>query len=793
MAALGWLVLAALAYLAPALSHGTKLGPYDLLDVFGLGGVSGVQPHNIVASDQIQDMIPWTDLAWTQVHAGHLPLWDPYNAMGLPLAFNFQSAVFSLPMLVAYLVPMRFAFTVVVIVKMLIAGSGAYVLGRVLGLGQVPAVLAGTVFELSGAFTGWLGWPQAGVFCWAGWLLAGALLIWRGDHRVRDVALTAVALAFAVYGGHPESVAITLATVAVVVVVMVVVTVARRRRLDGVWQPLAALAVAGLAGAALAAPLLLPGGQVLSRSVHSKPFGGYRGLAPSAGVNLLFSGYHGFPIAGSQYFGVSNYYETAAYVGLTALVLAAVGAVWRWRDPRVKGLAVAAVVLAAVVYVRPIAWLVGKLPGVGLVLWSRALVPLDLVLAVLAGVGLQGLLESGRRRRYRRLFTTLAALALLVLLGLGIRQLVGHLAPVPAAIRAHSFLWPAIQAGALIGAAALLWVGRRGHGASVAGRRRGPIVAAAALLCVTEAAFLLTAAPDLWSSNGSGFAATPEEVVLQHLVGDGRVGFGSCTTISEMPSLGILPEANSAYGVAELSALDPATPRAYFSSYAALTGTTIPKVHSSTFCPSVSTAAIARHYGVSYILEPVGHAAPPGTKLVGPIATEDLYRVPGAGVVTVEPKGEAPDGASAVPVRVTAEGPSSLAFDIRAPEDSTVYLHLTDVPGWTATVDGRPLALERWGDVMLSASVGPGNHHVVLSYRPKTFEVGLLLAALAAVGLVVALAVAAWRRRSAGLGDGEPRAGPGSRPLAAGGDPGPAAPGSGPVGGAVVGSGTFSS
>ncbi len=117
-------------------------------------------------------MIPWTTLAWTQVHHGHLPLWNPYSGLGMPLVFNWQSASFSVPALVGYLVPVRLAYTVAQIVTLVIAGSGVYVLGRVLRLGVLGSATAATVYELSGPFMGWLGWPNAAAMAWAGWLFA---------------------------------------------------------------------------------------------------------------------------------------------------------------------------------------------------------------------------------------------------------------------------------------------------------------------------------------------------------------------------------------------------------------------------------------------------------------------------------------------------------------------------------------------------------------------------------------------------------------------------------------------
>ena len=105
-----WIVAAAVLALVPALVHGFYLGPYDLLSKYGLTTRPGVVPHNYAVGDLNDEVIPWISLAWTQVHHGHLPLWNGYEALGIPLAFNFGSAAFSLPALVSYLAPLRDAF-----------------------------------------------------------------------------------------------------------------------------------------------------------------------------------------------------------------------------------------------------------------------------------------------------------------------------------------------------------------------------------------------------------------------------------------------------------------------------------------------------------------------------------------------------------------------------------------------------------------------------------------------------------------------------------------------------------
>lgn len=739
----GWLVAVGLVYLAPALAHGTALGPYDLLTQVGLGRVPGVTPHNPLAGDQIQQDAVWAFLNWQQVHRGILPLWNPYNGLGLPLAFDFQSAPFGLPALVSYLFPVSLAYTVQVVMRLVIAGTGGLVLGRTLRLGVVASTFGATVFELSGAFTGWLGWPMGDVLCWLGWVLAGALLLLRGVRPRRSAALLAVSLGFAVYGGHPESLAILLFTLALVVVVLLVISTWRRRSLRPALLPLARVVMAAVAGLALAAPLLLPALQVTTRSARATigPVG-YAGLPVKAAVDFVFSGFYGFPTSGSVYFGPVNWYETAAYVGVIALALAALALVSRWRDREVGALGITAVLLAAIVFVGPVAHLVGSLPVAGFVNWGRLLIVLDMLLGVLAGVGLQALLDGGLRPAVSARLAAVSGLGVLVLAVLGVRQLAVHAPPAEAAVRAGSFLWPSVQAGVLaIVAAALILGGRRSPGGAVDPRSssRWLTRGCAAALVAAEAAFLLTAAPGLWSSSPRVFSVTPAEARLQALVGTSRVGFSACPSLTQMADLGILPDANGAYGVAELAVYDPIYPESYLSAWSAASGAPQPSPGGKLlgmFCPSVSSAALARRFGVAYILTPPGTAAPPGTHRVATLDGEGLYRVPGAGLVTLQPGSVASGRRPGTAVPTAGANPASLHLRVDAAQASTLEIHVTDLPGWTATMDGRPLALRPLDGAMLQATVPPGAHSIALSYWPPLFSAGLGIGAIAALGLV---------------------------------------------------------
>ena len=734
-----WVMAAAIAVLIPALVHGSSLGPFDQLSRYGLSTRPGTVVHYTGPGDQIEMMIPWTSLAWTQVHHGHLPLWNPYSGLGMPLVFNWQAASFSVPALVGYLVPVHLAYTVGQITTLFIAGGGVYLLGRVLGLGVLGATTAATVYELSGPFMGWLGWPNASAMSWAGWLFATAILIVRGRHRSRDIALFAVFLACAVYAGQPETVVLIAMALVVFTVVFLGLRGRRAQPRPPVLRPVLDLAVAAVAGAALSAPLALPGLQLASTSVV-RVVSSYGALPPHDLRNLLFQGFDGLPVAGNRWFGNSIYPETAVYVGVIALGLAVVALGIRRRHPAVPALAVTALVMAVVSYGSPVVSVINQVTGLRSVAWHRAVQPMVLALAVLAGFGMDALLQSHTESRTRRwLGGAFGAAVIVVALLWSVGR--GRLPSVEAAIRARSFIWPAI--GAVVGVAGagvLAMSSRRARAQHATGPRPTDTARGVALiLLAVETAFLISAGAPLVSSSPHFLAPTPAETALRQAVGPSLVAFGS-SDCHIPPTLGIHQNVNVVYAVRELADWDPMTPESLFRSLRTTTGHPAGAIGAPLIlCPAIDSATVAQRYGVGFILEHSGHPRPAGTVFVSRIGGEKLYRVPNAAFATLTPlaanRALPPPDASGVSVPVTHSDAASAKLMVEAAGPAVLRLHLTDVPGWHATIDGRPLSLESFSGAMLQALVPRGRHTVELHYWPSTFTVGIALAVLSIVGL----------------------------------------------------------
>ena len=762
LAAVGWLVAVALLVLAPVLAHGSSFGSYDLLSRMGVLQQHGVVAHNSQAGDQSDQIIPWATLAWTQVHHGQLPLWNPYEALGMPLAFNWQTAAFSLPALIGYLFPLSLAFTVQVIVTLVVAGTGVYALCRVLRLGALACVFAATVFELSGPMLGWLGWPHSAVLSWSGWLFAASLLVVKGGHRIRHITFLALVIAAMVYAGQAE--VLTLSGLALLVF-LVTLFAQRSRLLRGsgpVLRPVVDLSIGALAGGALGAPLLLPGYQVISASQRAVPGGdpgeiiqGNPPLPLHNLTHLAFQGFDGLPLAGTHWFGyVGGYSETAAYVGVIALVLAAAGLGLGRRRPEVLAFGVLSVVMVAIAFAPPVVAVLSRMPLIGTIIWQRALLPLAFGLAVLAGVGMDALVRRPSDQAVRRWVGGGFAVVALALAGLWLFGR-GSLPAELAAIRRTSFVWPVVQT--MLGVTVIViltLVSRRPmtterserHSWLTLGRTSGLV------LMACETGFLVAAGAPLWTSTSSPFASTPAVSALKSTVGSSVVGLGGSLCVLP-PGLGIPENAQSAYGVEELALYDPMIPSAYYSSWKAVSRQSPGLPDDSVYCPGIDTARLARLYGVSFVVERVGTPGPQGGVFDRRVGDEDVYRIPGAAVATVTPPapggGWPADDAQGTPVPVSHRDPASWTLRTSSEEKEILRLRLTDVPGWRATIDGRPVALSRYAGVMQQIEVPPGRHVIEVTYWPKAFSVGLFLAACAAVGLVAA-ALLAWiigRRR----------------------------------------------
>jgi hypothetical protein len=784
---LAWIFCFALLFVSPALKDGPTFGPADLgstLSVLTRGSVAlstdcvylpgtPLPPnpqcsHDNDNGDQTDQSIPWANENWELVHHGELPLWNDLSGTGMPQLLNFESGSFSLPSLVSYLAPLSLAFLVIVIMKLLICGFGAYVFARLLRCRPIAAAFTGTTAMLCGSFAGWIGWSISATFCWAGFVAAGLLWCYREPGRTAPVVLLAVSVAFTIYGGFPEGMVIEAIVFALLIGATGIAWLARYRRIDLVGIGRMGFGAAG--GLALSAPLWLSGLSSLRASIRANQVAG-AGILPK-GLSLLFAqGYYGLPTTGSVFFGtaatyhppgvavtggIPDYFESATYVGVLAIVMVVVAVLISFRRPIVLGLSAAAVGCLLLAYRIGTPGIVQRLIGhIGLqsLVTSRSLVLLGFVIATLAGLGVELVIERSADRAIRRALV-LGTAAVTVVLGVLAVHAASGLSAVELTLRRESLYWPVALIVVLVVSSVALLDNRIALPGPLARLKSRPGESLAVLVLVGQSAFLLFAGVGINSYAKSEFPATSATATLLSDVGSSLVGLDDCVPSTGVPicdvrdwnGTGLYPETNIGFGVDELAVHDPLAPATLFTSWP-IPNSGQQAAGVNLFAPSINTVALARRYGVSFILVCLSKAAcpgvspPAGTTHVATIAGEDLVKVPDSARFV------------ATGARIASVShPSDATYEVRLDPSSTASRllgHITNAPGWSASIDGKSATLTEAGGVDLIVGVPAGASEVTFSYSPPHFVPALGLALLALLALVADWMIRRLRNRRA--------------------------------------------
>ncbi|MGB4869954.1 MAG: hypothetical protein WBP47_07875, partial [Candidatus Promineifilaceae bacterium] len=332
---------------------------------------------------------PYWQAAAEALRHGRLPLWNPSLFMGAPLLANSQVGFFyPLNWPVWLLLPTPYAVSASIVLHLVIAGWGAYLAGRRrLGLGVLAGLLTAVLFALGGYLTAQVEHVnQVQGLAWLPWLLV-ALPNGRSPNRQDSFQrIMALGLLFALQllAGHTQTAFIS----GVAVGVWVLANAAEERRVRNRQSPLSHLLlvlVAVLLALLLTAVQLLPTLELTSLSSRQG------GLTPN---EVLSFSWHPLLMGRSLLpaYGQSLFSEYVAFLPITALVLAVLGALqWRRRPGVLAALALTAVGLFLALGVfNPLYWLLARLPGFDLFrVPARWLAVYALGAALLAGAGLE--------------------------------------------------------------------------------------------------------------------------------------------------------------------------------------------------------------------------------------------------------------------------------------------------------------------------------------------------------------------------------------------------------------------
>jgi hypothetical protein len=378
--------------------------PADLATPVGNGAVDAPLEYD-----------PLLRLARDQVHDGRLPLWNPSSYGGMTLAGNFQTALWFPLTWIGFVLPVDSAWGVIALLKLLIAGLGAYALAQRFRLPWGASLVAGTVYMLSAPNLVWLQWPLATVFAVFPWLLLAADRMAAEPDR-RSLGLVALAVGAALLAGHPETA--FLATCAAAVYLLALAGFSRGLRHAG--AALLRFAGGAVLGAGVAAASLLPFLDAWSYSITREAHGELSDAALPLWGSAVWFLPNLFGAGRPDYAGPPfSYLSVAAYFGVAAILLAGVAA-WRRRESvRGRALALMALLAAMTAFgVPPVSWFLETVPP-----WSsgnnqRVFFVVALAGALAAGAGVASLMRRPLAVRHAALWAAWLAAGMAVLLAL---------------------------------------------------------------------------------------------------------------------------------------------------------------------------------------------------------------------------------------------------------------------------------------------------------------------------------------------------------------------------------------
>ena len=242
-----------------------------------------IVPHSVVLSDPVLAIEPHRRFAAEELRAGRLPLWNPYNFTGTPMA---RWAPFSPYNLLYTLLPEPIGLAWIQLLKSLLAGLGAYLFfRRAMDAGFAAAAVGGICYPVTGFFILWQGFPLAEVVAWFPWILLATDRAVRRPSGFGGPGLTA-ATAAVLWSGKVDVAGQVLLASGVYALWCVIDEYGWPPARKTV-RPLVTAAVAWTLGMLLASPYVLPLGEYLSAGGRVSERAGGSEERPPVGLAAL--------------------------------------------------------------------------------------------------------------------------------------------------------------------------------------------------------------------------------------------------------------------------------------------------------------------------------------------------------------------------------------------------------------------------------------------------------------------------------------------------------------------------
>ncbi len=147
---------------------------------------------------------PWDRVSSEAIHNGHFPLWNPYNALGVPHWANIQTACLFPLKLIIYFFPSLFLNDLYILLRLFLGGLFIYLFIRSLGLSKECSIFSAIAYPLWGGEIYNINCSGTNTYI----ILPLSLYLFKNlteRPTVCYILLCSLAVSLSIFGGNPGS------------------------------------------------------------------------------------------------------------------------------------------------------------------------------------------------------------------------------------------------------------------------------------------------------------------------------------------------------------------------------------------------------------------------------------------------------------------------------------------------------------------------------------------------------------------------------------------------------------